>query len=91
VPIGPGVREDGGGQGAEDGGGHAATVGVEELPTDPRQVNVVFEGAAAEANRLTVPVAGEGGDFYDLRAGSRPAVPIPTAPAAPRACSPPGL
>lgn len=45
----------------------AATVGVEELPTDPRQAKVVFAGAAGEANRLTVSVAGEGSDYYDLR------------------------
>ena len=45
----------------------AATVGVEELPTDPREARVVFKGASGEANRLTVSVAGEEGDFYDLR------------------------
>ncbi len=45
----------------------AATVGVEELPTDPRQVKVVFAGAAGEGNRLTASVAGEDPDFFDLR------------------------
>jgi Ca2+-binding RTX toxin-like protein len=45
----------------------AATVGVEELPTDRRQVKVVFAGADGEANRLTVSVAGEDPDFFDLR------------------------
>jgi hypothetical protein len=35
----------------------AATVGVEELPTDPRQVNVIFAGGSGEGNRLTVSVA----------------------------------
>jgi Ca2+-binding RTX toxin-like protein len=45
----------------------AATVGVEELPSDPRQAKVIFAAAAGEANRLTVSVASEGSDFYDLR------------------------
>lgn len=46
----------------------AATVGVEEdLSTDPRQAKVVFAGAPGEANRLTVSVAGEEGDFLMLR------------------------
>ncbi len=46
----------------------AATVGVEELSTiDPRQAKVVFAGASGEANRLTVSVAGEEGDFFDLQ------------------------
>ncbi len=46
----------------------AATVGVEEdLSTDPRQAKVAFAGAPAEANRLAVSVAGEEGDFLELR------------------------
>ncbi len=45
----------------------AATVGVEELPTEPRQAKVAFAGASGEANRLTVSIAGEEGLFYDLR------------------------
>ncbi|HEY6729432.1 MAG TPA: calcium-binding protein [Solirubrobacterales bacterium] len=45
----------------------AATVGVEELPTDPRQAKVAFAGASGEANRLTVSIAGEDADFYELR------------------------
>jgi Ca2+-binding RTX toxin-like protein len=46
----------------------AATVGVEEdLSTDPRQAKLIFAGATGEANRLTVSVAGEEGDFLDLR------------------------
>jgi len=57
----------------------AATVGVEELPTDPREVKVVFAGAAGEANRLTVSVAGGEGDFYDLRLVDS-AVPIQPGP-----------
>jgi RTX calcium-binding nonapeptide repeat (4 copies) len=53
----------------------AATVGVEELPTDPRQAKVVFAGAAGEANRLTVSVSGEDDDYFDLRLADS-AVPI---------------
>ncbi|HEY5941293.1 MAG TPA: calcium-binding protein [Solirubrobacterales bacterium] len=50
----------------------AATVGVEELrtdqqTTDPQQSKLNFVGAAGEANRLTVSVAGEEGDFFDLQ------------------------
>jgi hypothetical protein len=45
----------------------AATVGVEELPTEPRQAKVAFAGALDEANRLTVSIAGEEGLFYGLR------------------------
>ncbi|HEX7278377.1 MAG TPA: calcium-binding protein [Solirubrobacterales bacterium] len=50
----------------------AATVGVEEPiaerpTTDPQQARLLFVGGAGEANRLTVSVAAEDGDFYDLR------------------------
>lgn len=45
----------------------AATVGVEELATETRQAKLEFVGGAEEANRLTVSVAGEDPDFYDLR------------------------
>jgi hypothetical protein len=45
----------------------AATVGVEELPTEPLQARVAFTGASGEANRLTVSIAGEEGLFYNLR------------------------
>jgi Ca2+-binding RTX toxin-like protein len=51
----------------------AATVGVEELPgdppgsTDPQQAKLEFVAAPGEANRLTVSVADEDGDFFDLR------------------------
>jgi|GEM_PF-2070512 len=45
----------------------AATVGVEELEAEPRQAKLVFAAGAAEANDLTVSVAGEEGLYYDLR------------------------
>jgi Ca2+-binding RTX toxin-like protein len=45
----------------------AATAGVEELATEPRQAQVSFVAGAGEANDLTVTVAGEEGLFYNLR------------------------
>jgi hypothetical protein len=50
----------------------AATVGVEEpAPAPPAppsgQAKLTFVAAPGEANRLTVSVAGEDADFYDLR------------------------
>ncbi|HEX9967350.1 MAG TPA: calcium-binding protein [Solirubrobacterales bacterium] len=45
----------------------AATVGVEEQETEPRQAKLVFAAGAGEANDLTVSVAGEEGLYYDLR------------------------
>lgn len=58
----------------------AATVGVEEdLAKDPRQARVAFAGSPGEANRLTVSVAGEEGDFLELRLID-PAAPIQPGP-----------
>jgi hypothetical protein len=48
-------------------GAPAATVGVEELAGETQHSNLKFVGGAEEANRLTVSVAAEDADFYDLR------------------------
>lgn len=45
----------------------AASVGVEELQTEPRQANVVFVAGPGEANDMDALVVGEEGQFYDLR------------------------
>jgi Ca2+-binding RTX toxin-like protein len=45
----------------------AATVGVEELQTEPRQANVAFVAGPGEANDMNVLVVGEEGLFYDLQ------------------------
>lgn len=53
---------------AQPASSQAATVGVEELPTEPvKQAKVVFAGASDEANQLTVSIAREEGLFYELQ------------------------